>query len=102
MGKLISAPGLTIPSGRPANYWSNGKVVVNGLAIGIVNGSGGVSALKLFQIPPPEWVGYEALFYPGCDKSFTGAIGCTGWANTARWFGIGNVTPAGSPVLTPR
>jgi hypothetical protein len=101
-GRLLSAPSLTIPSGRPANYWSFGRVLVNGLSLGIVDGSGGVGSLYMGQQPPPEWVGATGLFYPGCDKSFGGSIGCTGWGNTARHFGIGAVKPSGSPVLTPR
>ena len=101
-GKLISSPTLLVPPNRPANYFSYGRVVVDGLSIGIVDGSGGVNALRLSQTPPPEWAGATGVFYPGCDKSFGGVIGCTGWANTARFFGAGIVKPVASPVLTPR
>lgn len=97
---VISAPTLSIPSGKPANYFSFGTVTYDGLSISIIDGSAGVSSLRLLQVPPPEWAGVTATFTPGCDKSIKT---CTNvWGNQLRFFGIGLSNPSDSPYIGPR
>lgn len=101
-GNLISASSLSIPGGKPDNYFSAGVVNYDGLSISIVDGSAGVSSLRLLQKPPPEWTGVTAVFTPGCSKTYTGPRSCTAWENTARFFGVGIRKPSASPLLFPR
>ncbi len=97
-GRIISAPGLTTP-GR-ADYWSAGIVSVDGLRVGIIDGSLGVGSLKLLQVPPVEWIGVAAVFRPGCNKGITQ---CTSdWNNAPRFFGLGRQKPSGAPYIGPR
>jgi hypothetical protein len=97
--RTISAP-VTIPGGMPTSYWTAGKVDYDGLAIGIIDGSAGGSALKLIRPPPPEWVGASAVFTPGCDKTvFT----CDAvWANLARFYGLAIQSPSFNPLIGVR
>lgn len=99
-GKVLSAPSLTIPGGKPPTWWTLGRVEYDGLSITIVDSGAGVSSLRLLQNPPPEWVGVTATFTPGCNKTLRG--GCAVHDNVPRFFGIGIRKPSTSPLLWPR
>lgn len=101
-GKILGATSLTIPGGKPSNYWTLGKAYFDGLAITIIDGSAGVSSLRMLQKPPPEWMGATLTFTPGCDKTYASPTGCIGFANTDRFFGVGADKPSGSPLMFPR
>jgi hypothetical protein len=95
-GKTLLASALTIPGGMPATYWTFGKISYDGLTIGIADGSASPS-LKLLLFPPPEWVGVNAVFTPGCDRTY--ATCGTVWGQTARFMGLGLRSPSYNPIV---
>ena len=101
VGRVVTIPTLTVPPGKPSAYWTNGSVLVDGLAIKIYDGTA-AGGYKLVQYPPPEWAGQTAVCSPGCDHLRDSPTGCTGWANRPRFFGLGGVKPTASPVIGPR
>lgn len=87
----INASGLTQPR---SNYWTKGWVEIDGLAIKIEDGTN-MAAMLLEDEPPPEWVGQQATFTPGCMNT---PAACAEWDNTGSFGGIGIKLPVVNPT----
>lgn len=78
--------------------WAGGYVSVDGNKIKIRE-SRGSGVFDLRSAIPPSWVGEEAIFTPGCDKT---VAACRYWENEHRFMGFGIGMPGANPVFSQK